>query len=192
MLLRDRDAIIQTSGSLSEICENLKCSTPHRSGFYFAGPALEGTTCGNNVVCTRWSPALQIKRVNFDFDFSGVKVANACQWRKLARKSRSRRPLVAGASGRKKNAILAVLKTLKVKPFSLVKSYYLCLFYGWKFQKPKSEVIVNLWYYLTESNLLLKFVRCFNQEARMRQSQTCKHRGWLRRDSLQCCFVQRW
>jgi len=28
----------------------LKCKTPHRSGFYFAGPALEGTTCGKNEV----------------------------------------------------------------------------------------------------------------------------------------------
>ncbi|KAJ8880452.1 hypothetical protein PR048_016922 [Dryococelus australis] len=34
-----------------DICENLKCKTPHRSGYYFAGPALEGTSCGPGKWC---------------------------------------------------------------------------------------------------------------------------------------------
>ncbi|XP_071455114.1 A disintegrin and metalloproteinase with thrombospondin motifs adt-2-like [Hetaerina americana] len=49
-LLRDKDATVQ-SNNLEEICQNLKCKTPHRSGFYFAGPALEGTVCGSGKSC---------------------------------------------------------------------------------------------------------------------------------------------
>jgi hypothetical protein len=66
--------------------------------------------------------ASKIKKNYFDSDLSGAKVANACQWRKLARKSRYRRPLVAGASGRKKNAILAASKILKVTSFLNLKA----------------------------------------------------------------------
>nr|CAD7413736.1 unnamed protein product [Timema poppensis] len=42
-----------SSGDIArnDICENLKCRTPHRSGFYFAGPALEGTSCGTGKWC---------------------------------------------------------------------------------------------------------------------------------------------
>lgn len=69
VLLRDRDATLQNPGQLGvrsndlvtkcqciilsylqDICENLRCKTPHRSGFYFAGPALEGTECGSKLV----------------------------------------------------------------------------------------------------------------------------------------------
>ncbi|XP_044735482.1 A disintegrin and metalloproteinase with thrombospondin motifs adt-1-like, partial [Chrysoperla carnea] len=50
-LLRDRDANILPSQDLSSICYNLQCKTPHRSGFYFAGPALEGTSCGDRKWC---------------------------------------------------------------------------------------------------------------------------------------------
>lgn len=35
---------------LQDICENLQCETPNRPGYYFAGPALEGTTCGPDLV----------------------------------------------------------------------------------------------------------------------------------------------
>lgn len=51
VLLRDKDATLLNPDKLQEICQNLKCNTPHRSGFYFAGPALEGTTCGKNKWC---------------------------------------------------------------------------------------------------------------------------------------------
>lgn len=40
LLLRDKDANVVT---LYEACQSLQCETPHRSGYYFAGPALEGT-----------------------------------------------------------------------------------------------------------------------------------------------------
>lgn len=49
-LLRDRHAVISPNQKLSEICYNLQCKTPRRSGFYYAGPALEGTECGKNMV----------------------------------------------------------------------------------------------------------------------------------------------
>ncbi|KAJ1524302.1 hypothetical protein ONE63_010813 [Megalurothrips usitatus] len=51
MLLRDHDAELRYPSRLSEICDNLQCRTPHRSGFYFAGPALTGTSCGMGRWC---------------------------------------------------------------------------------------------------------------------------------------------
>lgn len=50
ILLRDKDAVMLPHQELSTICYNLQCKTPHRSGYYFAGPALEGTQCGNGKV----------------------------------------------------------------------------------------------------------------------------------------------
>uniref|UniRef100_A0A182M5L6 Peptidase M12B domain-containing protein n=1 Tax=Anopheles culicifacies TaxID=139723 RepID=A0A182M5L6_9DIPT len=50
VLLTDKDAILASS-ELSAICQNIRCRTPHRTGFYFAGPALEGTDCGDNKWC---------------------------------------------------------------------------------------------------------------------------------------------
>ncbi|CAH1114535.1 unnamed protein product, partial [Psylliodes chrysocephalus] len=51
LLLRDRDATVLPTQDLSTICYNLHCKTPHRSGYYFAGPALDGTNCGNGKYC---------------------------------------------------------------------------------------------------------------------------------------------
>ncbi|XP_057670635.1 A disintegrin and metalloproteinase with thrombospondin motifs adt-2-like [Diorhabda carinulata] len=51
ILLRDKDATILSSQDQSTICYNLHCKTPHKSGHYFAGPALEGTQCGNGKYC---------------------------------------------------------------------------------------------------------------------------------------------
>ncbi|XP_049961994.1 A disintegrin and metalloproteinase with thrombospondin motifs adt-2-like [Schistocerca serialis cubense] len=51
VLLRDPDAVTHAQQNQEDICQNLKCRTPHRSGFYFAGPALEGTTCGKDKWC---------------------------------------------------------------------------------------------------------------------------------------------
>uniref|UniRef100_A0A453YZI8 Peptidase M12B domain-containing protein n=1 Tax=Anopheles gambiae TaxID=7165 RepID=A0A453YZI8_ANOGA len=50
VLLTDKDAIL-ASTELPAICQNVRCRTPHRTGFYFAGPALEGTDCGDNKWC---------------------------------------------------------------------------------------------------------------------------------------------
>jgi hypothetical protein len=50
ILLRDKDAVMSPNQQLSTICYNLQCKTPHRSGYYFAGPALDGTKCGNKKV----------------------------------------------------------------------------------------------------------------------------------------------
>lgn len=49
-LLRDKDAVISPNQQLTEICYNLQCKTPKRSGYYHAGPALEGTECGRGKV----------------------------------------------------------------------------------------------------------------------------------------------
>lgn len=36
---------------LNMICHNLQCRTPHRTGYYSAGPALDGTECGPGNWC---------------------------------------------------------------------------------------------------------------------------------------------
>ncbi|CRL02070.1 CLUMA_CG015294, isoform A [Clunio marinus] len=51
ILLRDRDAYVFDKGQPFSICNNIHCRTPHRPGFFFAGPALQGTACGNNMWC---------------------------------------------------------------------------------------------------------------------------------------------
>lgn len=63
ILLRDRDAVVAPNQKLDGICYNLQCKTPHRSGFYFAGPALEGTQCGNGRVMGnfRFRPIFHLK-----------------------------------------------------------------------------------------------------------------------------------
>lgn len=38
-------------GDKSQICDNLSCRTPNKPGIFFAGPALEGTECGNSKWC---------------------------------------------------------------------------------------------------------------------------------------------
>lgn len=51
ILLRDRDAYTFVNGQQSSICDNLHCRTPNQPGFFFAGPALQGTECGNGKWC---------------------------------------------------------------------------------------------------------------------------------------------
>lgn len=51
ILLRDHDAYEFVKNDFSQVCENLHCRTPNRPGFFFAGPALPGTTCGNGRWC---------------------------------------------------------------------------------------------------------------------------------------------
>ncbi|XP_050422560.1 A disintegrin and metalloproteinase with thrombospondin motifs adt-2-like [Adelges cooleyi] len=60
LLLLDSDAKVKNTETTSpgssktqseDVCENLQCETPNRLGYYFAGPALEGTTCGPNSWC---------------------------------------------------------------------------------------------------------------------------------------------
>lgn len=53
VLLRDGDAAPSPSAPASTHCSQLTCRTPHRAGFYYAGPALPGTPCGINKVS--WS-----------------------------------------------------------------------------------------------------------------------------------------
>ncbi|KAI4500889.1 hypothetical protein M0802_004100 [Mischocyttarus mexicanus] len=60
VFLRDKDATVVTQEH--EICQALQCKTPHRSGYYFAGPALDGTKCAIGRECRagKCLPAFQI------------------------------------------------------------------------------------------------------------------------------------
>lgn len=51
ILLRDHDAFTFVNGHRSSVCDNLHCRTPNRAGFFFAGPALQGTECGHEKWC---------------------------------------------------------------------------------------------------------------------------------------------
>ncbi|KAJ0182622.1 hypothetical protein K1T71_001991 [Dendrolimus kikuchii] len=51
ILLRDVDAAASPSEPAAELCSQLVCRSPHRAGFYYAGPALPGTVCGKDLWC---------------------------------------------------------------------------------------------------------------------------------------------
>ncbi|CAL7949928.1 unnamed protein product [Xylocopa violacea] len=59
VFLRDKDASVAT---FYKACESLQCITPHRSGYYIAGPALDGTYCAPGKECRggKCKNALQI------------------------------------------------------------------------------------------------------------------------------------
>ncbi|XP_047368387.1 A disintegrin and metalloproteinase with thrombospondin motifs 2-like isoform X2 [Vespa velutina] len=59
ILLLDKDATVAT---LHQVCQALQCKSPHRSGYYFAGPALDGTDCAPGRECRAGEclPAFQI------------------------------------------------------------------------------------------------------------------------------------
>ncbi|XP_034939046.1 A disintegrin and metalloproteinase with thrombospondin motifs adt-2-like [Chelonus insularis] len=63
LLLRDRDAQVVT---LTNACQSLQCHSPHRSGYYFAGPALDGTICEEGKECRGGEclPALHFLKPN--------------------------------------------------------------------------------------------------------------------------------
>ncbi|XP_067213562.1 A disintegrin and metalloproteinase with thrombospondin motifs adt-2-like [Linepithema humile] len=48
IFFRDKDANVV---SLLDICQTLQCETPNKKGFYFTGPALEGTYCAPGKEC---------------------------------------------------------------------------------------------------------------------------------------------
>nr|XP_012235890.1 PREDICTED: A disintegrin and metalloproteinase with thrombospondin motifs 12-like isoform X1 [Linepithema humile] len=48
LFLRDKDANVVT---LHDICQVLQCETPHKYGYFFAGPALDGTHCALEKEC---------------------------------------------------------------------------------------------------------------------------------------------
>ena len=50
-MLRDRDATVFVNGRQATVCDNLHCRTPNKPGFFFAGPALQGTECGYQKWC---------------------------------------------------------------------------------------------------------------------------------------------
>lgn len=50
ILLKDSGAYAMNSTAHSNICENLMCQSVHKSGFYHAGPALDGTKCDEDKV----------------------------------------------------------------------------------------------------------------------------------------------
>ncbi|XP_049880503.1 A disintegrin and metalloproteinase with thrombospondin motifs adt-2-like [Pectinophora gossypiella] len=51
ILLRDSDAAPSPGAPTAGHCAQLACRSPHRAGFYYAGPALPGTPCGTHMWC---------------------------------------------------------------------------------------------------------------------------------------------
>ncbi|KAK4321283.1 hypothetical protein Pmani_007920 [Petrolisthes manimaculis] len=51
VFLRDPEATLYNQTLDHLVCESVKCQSPNRIGFFKAGPALDGTFCGNNKVC---------------------------------------------------------------------------------------------------------------------------------------------
>ncbi|XP_064479406.1 A disintegrin and metalloproteinase with thrombospondin motifs adt-1-like [Ornithodoros turicata] len=51
IFLRDEDAALFNSSVIGKVCERVTCKTPNRMGYYKAGPALEGTFCGDQKWC---------------------------------------------------------------------------------------------------------------------------------------------
>lgn len=51
IFLRDEDATLYNASVIGDVCERVVCKTPNRMGYYKAGPALEGTFCGDQKWC---------------------------------------------------------------------------------------------------------------------------------------------
>ena len=52
MLMFTNDAHMDhTQSDMKNICYSMKCRSPGRRGYYRAGPALEGTPCGQDMIC---------------------------------------------------------------------------------------------------------------------------------------------
>ena len=52
MLMFTNDAHMDhTESNMKDICYSMKCRSPGRRGYYRAGPALEGTPCGRDLIC---------------------------------------------------------------------------------------------------------------------------------------------
>ncbi|CAL4062803.1 unnamed protein product, partial [Meganyctiphanes norvegica] len=49
--LRDNDAQLEDISRMHEVCDSVSCASPHRIATYLAGPALEGTYCGDQNWC---------------------------------------------------------------------------------------------------------------------------------------------
>ncbi|XP_077550144.1 uncharacterized protein LOC144163187 [Haemaphysalis longicornis] len=51
IFLRDHDAELYNTSLISNVCEQVICKTRNRQGYYKAGPALDGTFCGDYNWC---------------------------------------------------------------------------------------------------------------------------------------------
>ncbi|XP_066973867.1 uncharacterized protein [Macrobrachium rosenbergii] len=59
VFLRDDDATLYNETIGADVCQTVMCRSPHRIGYFKAGPALDGTYCGNDRwciagTCTPW------------------------------------------------------------------------------------------------------------------------------------------
>nr|XP_053648311.1 A disintegrin and metalloproteinase with thrombospondin motifs 18-like [Cherax quadricarinatus] len=59
IFLRDEEATLYNETLDQSVCASVMCRSPNRIGYFKAGPALDGTFCGNKSwciagVCTRW------------------------------------------------------------------------------------------------------------------------------------------
>nr|XP_012220755.1 PREDICTED: A disintegrin and metalloproteinase with thrombospondin motifs 2-like [Linepithema humile] len=73
---RDNDANVV---SLLDICKTLQCETPNKKGFYFTGPALEGTYCAPGKEC-RGGECVPVIEPPYNFKFCPED--NWSEWKK--------------------------------------------------------------------------------------------------------------
>ncbi|XP_077499772.1 A disintegrin and metalloproteinase with thrombospondin motifs adt-1-like [Amblyomma americanum] len=66
IFLRDHDAELYNASLINHVCEQVICKTRNRQGYYKAGPALDGTYCGDHNWCLHgqctpaWSGSLKM------------------------------------------------------------------------------------------------------------------------------------
>ncbi|XP_053617820.1 A disintegrin and metalloproteinase with thrombospondin motifs adt-2-like [Plodia interpunctella] len=93
LFLRDRDAAVVPATSATSHCAQLSCRSPHRAGFYHAGPALPGTPCGDNMWCqggecvpssSLSSSTTKPPSTNNDNNTSTVSVGGWSSWREAS------------------------------------------------------------------------------------------------------------
>lgn len=91
VLLRDKDAVVVT---LNEACQSLQCKTPHRSGYYYAGPALDGTYCAEGSEC-QGGECLPLSHVSSPGQTTGSRPGGWGAWKEESCRS----GCIRGASG---------------------------------------------------------------------------------------------
>ncbi|XP_012216368.1 A disintegrin and metalloproteinase with thrombospondin motifs adt-2-like isoform X2 [Linepithema humile] len=72
---RDKDANVV---SLLDICKSLQCESPHKNGYYFTGPALEGTYCVLGKEC-RGGECVPLLELPYTLEY--CEDDNWCEWK---------------------------------------------------------------------------------------------------------------
>ncbi|XP_067203456.1 A disintegrin and metalloproteinase with thrombospondin motifs 19-like [Linepithema humile] len=80
LFLRDKDANVVT---LHDVCQVLQCETPHKIEYFFAGPALDGTSCALGKEC-RGGECVAVIEPPYIFPYCGD---NWSEWKEDSCKS---------------------------------------------------------------------------------------------------------